>query len=227
MAMGFMGWRRVDRKLINAIALWVLWPSTGGAVLAAEVQVVGLFSGKAIVAIDGRRPRTLSNGDVLGTVKLISATSESALFEIDGKRRTLTVGAAAITGNYQTSGRPSVTLNADRGGHYYAEGSINGAPVRFLVDTGATMISLGNAEARRLGINYLKGERGMSNTANGPAPVYRVKLDAVRVGNILLNNVDGLVHESSDMPFALLGMSFLNRVEIRQTSEHLTLTQRF
>ena len=162
-----------------------------------------------------------------GKVKLVSATSEAAIFEIEGKRQTLTMGAQAISNAYKTAGRPTVVLNADSAGHYLTEGSVNGVPIRFIVDTGATMVSLGMSDARRIGVNYLSGQRGYSTTANGPAPVYKVKLNAVKVGTITLSNVDGLVHESADMPFALLGMSFLNRLEMKNEGSRLTLTQRF
>lgn len=194
---------------------------------ATEVQVVGLFTGKAIVVVDGGKPRTLSAGQSVGNVKLISASSESAVIEIDGKRRTVTTGGQVVMGGYAKSAKPTVTLSADLGGHYYAEGAINGIPMRFLVDTGATMVSLGASDARRLGINFRQGERGISNTANGPAVVYKVKFNTVKVGNITLNGIDGLVHESADMPFALLGMSFLNRLELRHDREQLTMTQRY
>ena len=124
------------------------------------------------------------------------------------------------------SGNGQVILTADERGHFVTTGNINGATVRFLVDTGATLISMGRSEARRLGINYLEGERGLSNTANGVAPVYKVKLDTVRIGEITLNNVDALVHDHN-MPWVLLGMSFLNRVEMRRDGETLTLTKRY
>jgi len=85
---------------------------------------------------------------------------------------------------------------------------------------------MGVADARRIGINYMDGQRGQSRTANGVATVYRVKLDTVKIGDITLNNVDALVHEA-DMPFLLLGMSFLNRVQMRQEGTDLTLTKRY
>lgn len=231
MAMGFMRTRRERRRSRPAgavcLLLAILLSAAAGAAGATEVQVVGLFSDKALVSIDGGRPTLISVGQKIGPVRLVSATSEVAVMEIDGKRRSLGVGSQAITGNYGASGQPSVVLNSDLAGHYYAEGSINGGPIRFMVDTGASMVSIGQSDARRLGIQYLSGERGMSSTANGPAPVYRVKLSEVRLGAITLRNVDGLVHESNDMPFALLGMSFLNRVDMRHSGQQLTLTRRF
>jgi len=117
-------------------------------------------------------------------------------------------------------------LVADTRGHFFTTGSINGSLVQFLVDTGATMISMGVADARRIGVNYLQGERGVSRTANGVAKVYRVRLESVKVGDIALANVDALVHES-EMPYVLLGMSFLHRLEMRQAGTDLTLTKRY
>lgn len=194
---------------------------------AVDVAVVGLTAGKAIVTVNGGRPKTLSVGQVGPEgVKLISATSEAAVLEIDGKRRTLTIGQG-ITTNFESTSRSKVVLNADGTGHYLTQGTINGGQVTFMVDTGATMVSLGISDARRLGINYLKGERGASNTANGIATVYHVKLDSVRVGTITMNNVDGVVHENTDMPFVLLGMSFLNRLELKHEGRTLTMMQRF
>jgi aspartyl protease family protein len=194
---------------------------------AIDVTVVGLTNDKAIVTVNGGRPKTLSVGQVGPEgVKLISATSEAAVLEIDGKRRTLTMGQG-ITTSFETTGRSKVILNADGTGHFLTNGTINGGQVKFLVDTGATMVSMGVSDARRLGINYLKGERGASNTANGIATVYHVKLDSVRVGSITMTNIDGVVHESSDMPFVLLGMSFLGRLEMKHEGQTLTMMQRF
>jgi aspartyl protease family protein len=66
-----------------------------------------------------------------------------------------------------------------------------------VVGTGATMASMSVDDERRAGVNYRKGARGCSQTANGVVGVYQVKLDTVKVGDIALSNVDGVVHESS------------------------------
>jgi aspartyl protease family protein len=192
-----------------------------------EISVVGLSHGKAVVILGNNpRPRVLRDGDSLPNgARLIKATPDSALFEIDGKRRSMTMGNLVSTAT-PDSGNGQVVLTADERGHFVTIGNINGATVRFLVDTGATLISMGRSDAHRLGINYLNGERGLSNTANGVAPVYKVKLDTVRIGEITLNNVDALVHDQN-MPWVLLGMSFLNRVEMQRDGERLTLTKRY
>jgi aspartyl protease family protein len=194
-----------------------------------EINVVGLSSGKAVVQFNNSpKPRVLRDGDALpGGIKLIKATPESALFEINGKRRSLTLGSNQIS-NARSSfnASSSVTLVADARGQFMTTGSINGATVQMLVDTGATFVALGIADARRMGLNYLKGERAMSRTANGMARVYKIKLDSVKVGDISLTNIDATIHES-EMPFALLGMSFLSRVEMRREGTDLTLTKRY
>ena len=99
--------------------------------------------------------------------------------------------------------------------------------MRFLVDTGATMVSMGLQDARRAGVNYLEGTRGHSQTANGVAPVYKVRLSNVKLGDITLNDVDGLVHENNSLPVVLLGMSFLGQLEMRREGKSLTLSKRY
>ena len=107
-----------------------------------------------------------------------------------------------------------------------SDGAINGNPIRFLVDTGATSVALPASDADRLGIDYRKGRRGISNTAGGPVTVYRVSLDSVRLGGIELRTVDAVVIEQG-LDIALLGMSFLNRVEMKRDGATMTLIRRF
>jgi aspartyl protease family protein len=119
-----------------------------------------------------------------------------------------------------------ISLHADIRGHYFAPGNINGSPVRLLVDTGASMVSIGNSDARRAGIDFRKGEPMVSQTANGSAQVWRVKLDSVRLGDITMHGVDGVVHEN-DLPFVLLGMSFLKRMDMQREGDRLILRKRY
>ena len=104
---------------------------------------------------------------------------------------------------------------------------MNGVSLRFLVDTGASSVVLSSADARRAGVSYLAGTRVLTQTANGVVPVYTVKLDTLRVGDITLNNVDAAVIEGDKLPIALLGMSFLNRMEMKRDGMTLTLIRRF
>ena len=199
---------------------------------AAQVQVIALTEGKATLVIDRAKPRTLSAGQVSPEgVRLVSASSEAAVVEIDGKRTTLALGSyyrppAESSGNAAIGS--SVIIPADGQGHYLVSGTINGAAsVRFLVDTGATMVSISAEDARRAGVNYLSGQRGLTQTASGITQVYRVKLDTLKVGDITLYNVDAAVHVGGQLPIGLLGMSFLNRMEMKRDGTALTLIRRY
>jgi aspartyl protease family protein len=194
-------------------------------VLAAEVSVVGLFPGKAVLVVDGGAPKTYAVGaTVADGIRLIAADQSSATIEANGKRQVIGIGeyVQRSTG----SGRASVTLQPDSRGHYTVQGQINGGSARMLLDTGATMVAMPAADAKRLGINYKSGRMGQVSTANGTAQAYLVKLDTVRVGDIELHQVDALVQEAG-LPIILLGMSFLNRTDMRREGEHMVLTKRY
>ena len=193
---------------------------------AADVTLVGLIGAKAIVVIDGGAPRTLAPGQKTAEgVVLLGTEKDAANFEIDGKKKTLRMGQAYSAA--ARAGRQNVTLNADARGHFVTMGSINGGSVRFLVDTGATFVTLPATEAKRLGINYLQGQRGQMQTPNGVVVVYRVMLDTVRIGDIEINKVDAVVNANDAMGVTLLGMSFLNRMEMKRDGQSMTLTKRF
>lgn len=219
--------RKIFRHLRAVLIALLLAP---GFAAATDVAVVGLFANKAVVVIDGGKPRTLSVGQTTPEgVRLVSADSESATFEIDGRRETLRPGQQGVytASPPEGSGRKKIVLTADSRGHFFTMGTINGVFTRFMVDTGATAISLSSEEAKRTGINYLGGTKVLTQTANGVVPVYRVRLDAVEIGGITLTNVDGIVIEGGRLPMALLGMSFLNRMEMRREGDTLTLIQRY
>jgi aspartyl protease family protein len=194
---------------------------------ATEVNVIGLFKGKAVVVIGSAAPRMLSEGERSPEgVLLVAADSKSATLEFDGKRQVLELGQHAESPAL-TGARQSVTLAADDNGQFLAEGRVNGSRVRFLVDTGATLVTLPAAEARRLGIDYKHGDRAVSQTANGRMIVYRVRLDSVAVGPMTLLSVDAVVPDTPGLEIALLGMSFLGRTEMRREGANLTLTKRY
>ena len=214
------------RPILIVVAL-ALAPAPAAAV---DINVIGLTAGKAVVVIGKSRPRTLAVGETSPEgVKLIASTSESATFEVAGKRQTLTTGQhGAIDAGTGGSGAAAVvSLTADSRGHFITTGTVNGMSVRFLVDTGASSVALSVDEAKRAGVNYLAGTRGRVQTANGPAMVYHVKLDAVRIGDITLNNVDAAIVDSDKLGIALLGMSFLNRMEMKRAGDTLTLIKRY
>jgi aspartyl protease family protein len=196
---------------------------------AADISVNALFAGKAVLVIDGARPQTLSAGQTSSQgVRLVRADSESAVIEYQGQRQTLTMGQGTrVGGSKANGGVAQVTLTADGRGHFVTAGTINGLPIRFMIDTGASTVALSTSEARRLGINYPAGEPGRVSTANGTVVAYRVKLDSVRVGEITLTNVEGTVIDGAGLDVALLGMTFLNRTQMVRDGDKLTLTRRF
>ena len=198
---------------------------------AADISVVGLTSGKAVVSINGGKTRILTVGQVTPEgIKLIAASSESATFEVGGKRQTLVPGQSGVytssTGGDRSGG--SASFIADSRGHFIVNGLVNDISLRFMVDTGASMIALSKEDATRAGVNHMEGTRRRVQTANGTMPVYQVKLASVRVGDITLTNVDAVViAEEGKLPISLLGMSFLNRMEMKRDGDTLTLIRRF
>jgi len=198
------------------------------AAQATDVTVIGLFPGKAVITVNRGAPRTLSVGERTAEgVMLVSTGHDNAVLEIDGAKQTLEMGqhfetAAASEG----SGRQTVTLSRDGNGHFMTDAQVNGGHVRFMLDTGATLVSLSVADAQRLGVDYSKGQLGYSVMADGRrVPSWRVMLDSVTVGDVTAYNVDGLVTQGNGTP--LLGMSFLARMEMRNEGQNLTLTKRY
>ena len=188
--------------------------------------LAGLFPGKALLSINGGSPQIVAvGGSTSEGVRVVSTDGNTATLEVDGKKRVLRVGQNVVA-QPSNGGAQKIVLTADSAGHFMTTGNVNGTTVRFLVDTGASMVSLGASDARRVGIDASKGEQAIANTANGQAVVTRVKLDNVRVGEIVMNNVDALIHQQ-DMPFALLGMSFLNRMEMQRDGDTMTLKKRY
>lgn len=193
---------------------------------AADIIVLGLFKGRAIVKIDGKQ-RTLKKGKASPEgVILISADSDVAILEVDGKQQEFKLGRHVGTSFKNKENAEAKIMRVN--GMYSTAGFINGRPVNFLVDTGATWIAMNVHQARSLGINFrYAGKRGMVSTANGIAPVYRVILNKVRVGEIELTNVEAGVLEGDSPREVLLGNSFLNRVEMQRQGQVMLLKQKF
>lgn len=201
----------------------LLLPSLVGA---ADVGLAGVFPGKALLTINGGTPRTVAVGVTTDEgVKVLAVGADNVTLDVNGKRRVLQVGQN-VASQSSADGSQTATLKADGQGHFFTTGTVNNATVRFFVDTGASMISIGATDAQRIGLKPEQGKIGYSQTANGVTQVARVKLDTVRVGDVVLHNVDAVVHQQ-DMPFVLLGMSFLNRMEMQRTGDTMTLKKRY
>jgi len=212
------------KKLIGLMLLYALTSPVIQA--AADIVILGLFKDKAILQIDGRS-YTLTTGDSTADgIRLIAADSEQAVLEVDGKRMVYTLGAHI--GNNYSPPAPGliVTITPDSQGMFWVNGHINSHHTRFVVDTGATLISMNKHEAVRLGIDYKqRGEPAIAMTASGQDTVYIVNLGSVYVGEIQLDNVAAAVHDSDFPQVILLGNSFLNRVSMKRDGQVLQLVK--
>ena len=211
--------------LRHFIALFVLLAC--GTAKAADIALIGIIGdAAAVIAIDGGEPRTIRAGQTRHGVTVHSVERERATIEFEGKKRVLALGQHYRSTVAAADERNMVTLAADARGHFLSQGLVNGGAVHFVVDTGATVVVLPAADAARLGIDYRNGQRGQSKTAGVIVPVFRITLDRVKVGAIELNSVEGVVIEQG-LDIALLGMSFLSRVDMKHDGQTMTLIRRF
>ncbi len=218
----------MNSSQIIRILLVIVFTLSGHIACAApDVRVVGLFSDRAVVIIDGRQSILRVGQAGPQGVKLITADSEAAVLEIDGE----TIEArldGRVTARQRTASVSEVQVWRNPQGMYTTVGSINGLPVSFMVDTGATLVTLNSAQARRLGIDYrVTGEQAAVTTASGVEPAWSVMLDRVRVGELELRNVGAVVIEGPQPRTALLGMSYLGRLEISNSGHQMTLKKKF
>jgi aspartyl protease family protein len=211
----------VWRTLLAAAALAV-----AAAAQAQGVVLAGRMGERALLVIDGR-PHTLSVGQTVAGVRLLRWTGDNAEVERSGASYTLRLGGtpAQMGAAPAPVGRREIVITAGPGGHFTAGGSINGRATKFMVDTGATMVSIGREDAERLGLD-LKGARAsVTQTANGPVAVQSLTLTSLRVGDVELSNVNAIVLPSA-MPYVLLGNSWLGRFQMRRENDVMRLELR-
>ena len=208
--------------------LLVAFGLAGVAYADTQVNVVGLFNGKALVTINGGAPQTLSVGQTKNGVKLVAADSQQATLMIEGKTKVLGMGqGVSAGGGAESTQNQPVNLYADSAGHFFGSLSANGTSLKYVVDTGATSVALNSADAKRANIDYLKGEKSVASTASGKVVAYRVTINTLKIGTIVLNNVDAAVIEGGFPEVVLLGMTALNRLEMKRDSSVMTLTKKY
>lgn len=198
---------------------------------AQSVQLSGtLGASKAILVIDGQM-QTLAVGTTARGVTLRSLAADEAVVAVGGKSFSVRLGASPVAlggnsgGGGGGDGGGTIVLPAGPGGHFLANGTINGKSANFMVDTGATMIAMGVADAERLGLKYDGGRRGTANTAGGNVPVYEVTLKSLRIGDVELYNLSaGVV--PAPMPYILLGNNFLSRFNMRREGDTMRLEKK-
>ncbi|MDH3636280.1 MAG: TIGR02281 family clan AA aspartic protease [Gammaproteobacteria bacterium] len=191
----------------------------------AEVRVIALFYDKALLQV-GDKQKIVKKGETFEGVLLESASGRGAVVVIDGNRLKLGLNQS-IAGNFKKPDRSSMKIYPDSLGMYYVKGAINGQPTRFLVDTGATFVTMSGRKARSLKIDYLRGIRSTAQTAAAIVPVFQIKLESVSIGGIRLPNVDATVIAGDQPVDVLLGNSFLQHTRMQKAGSVLEIRQRF
>jgi len=209
------------KPLIFAV-IFILFSMSSHAV--SKVEIVALFTGKAVILVDGKR-QLIADGDITEEgVEAVRINSSRAILRVDGEELVLTLNNR-IGGPYQKKEVITESVYKLRNGQYVAAGGINGIPVQFMIDTGASRVAISANEARRIGIDYeKKGTPIEVSTASHRWPAYALNFDKVRLGQIELRNVAGIVVDSNKPDVPLLGMSFLNQVEVSTQGQIMTLT---
>lgn len=208
------------------VGLCLASTTTLAAQAATSVSLGARMGDKALLIINGKS-RAVPVGATAQGVKLISLSSDAAVIEVDGQRVTLRMGGTPIdlSGEPAPGGGSRIVLSMGSGGHFRSAGSINGKPVMFMVDTGATQIAMSQSEADRIGLRYRDGPRGMVQTANGAVPVHSVRLGSVTIGDVRIYEVDAVVMPAQ-MNQVLLGNSFLSRFQMRRDNSTMTLDKK-
>lgn len=213
------------RSLLRAASL-ALAVLLAGPAAAQDIALAGRMGDKALLLMQGRSV-VLGVGQASGSTRLLRWEQEAAVVEHGGGQLKLRVGAAPsrLGAAAAPSGARAIVIPVGPGGHFMTEGAINGQSVRFIVDTGATLVSLSRAEAARLGLD-LRGARTVrTQTAGGVATAQMLPLQRVRVGEVELYDVMALVTEAP-MPFILLGNSFLDRFQWRRDNDVMRLERK-
>ena len=212
-----------------------LLASASHAQLASEARLTGFMGSKALIMFNGSTPKVMAVGESANGVKILSIDKKQHLAEVSihGEAATLRlIGSPSSFGGKKPlaaaapaagSGGPgSITIPMSGDGHFYTDGTINGMGTKFMIDTGASSIVLGESDAVRLGINYKeKGKATQMSTAGGSVPAYRVKIDSIVIGGLEEKDLDAVV--GSNMPYILLGNSFLSRVTMFRDKNAMTL----
>ena len=193
---------------------------------AQGVVLAGRMGDKALLVVRGRA-HTVAPGASVDGVRLLRWLGEDAEVETASGRSVLRSGAtpAQLGPEPFAADVREVSIPASPNGHFLPTGAINGKAVRFIVDTGATLVGIGQDEAARLGLDMSEARAGISQTANGPVPVRIIVLERVRVGGVEIRGV-GAVVLPQPMPYILLGNSFLSRFQMRSEAGMMRLELR-
>lgn len=195
-----------------------------GSAWAQSVTLAGVLGSKALLVVNGAAPKSVGVGETHQGVKVLAVGKDDAQVEINGARQLLRLGESPVSVGSRSGGR-KVVLMADGLGHFINTGSINGQTMRYMVDTGASTIAIGRADADRMGLKYQNGQSVQMSTANGIAQAWRIKLDKVRIGEVEVFGVEAVVTPQA-MPYVLLGNSFLGEFHMTRNNDQMVLEKR-
>jgi aspartyl protease family protein len=213
-------------KAALATIIWLALLCPWHTLFAEEIQIVGLFKNKVIMNVDGRRT-VLSVGEKTPDgVKVVEANSKNCVLLIDDKEQSFTMGTQ-VSVNFKKNSAPKVRITQDNQGMYRHDGKINGNAVKFLVDTGASVVALNINQAKSLGLELKNEDITEVKTASGQARAYRVLLRKVSIGGIILYDVPAVVVDGSSPHEILLGMSFLQHLTMSDNNKTLELTKKY
>lgn len=192
-----------------------------------DIQVVGLFKDTAVLLVDGKRELVKRGHRSPEGILLLKADSDKALVEYNGRKLEL-----KLSGRIGTRFKPfeggSVSIPLNDAGQYQTSGTINNQPVTLVIDTGAGVVAMNANEAKRLGIDYQKeGRMQSAATASGIVKTWRIDLDSIRIGSIEVHNVPAAVVAGDYPQQILLGMTFLQNVEIKQSAGLMVLKSKY
>ncbi len=202
--------------------LWVSAPPVAHA-QAGSVKVEALLPNTAVLTINGQR-KTLKAGDSFQGVKLLGADASAAVLEINGERQRLGLNRN-ITTNYVAPERRQLDIPRNDRMQYITSALINGRSIEVIVDTGANVVAMNARQATALGIDYKAGMRSKLETASSVIDAWMVSLSSVEVGGIRVDNVRATVAEGNYPSTILLGMTYLQHVELRERDGVLSLSR--
>ena len=205
---------------------------SASAAAETTIQAIALFSDKAMLSVNGAKAKIIAVGENYKGVELVESNTDQAVVRAEGKEQTLTLsGTVILSGELGDNSPPPSSdfaqIFSDGTGFFRSRGSINGNAIQFLVDTGANIVVLSSRHADRVNLEYLDGTKGYATTASGVAPMYKLTIDKMSFEGIEIYNVEAGVIEGNYPSIPLLGMSFLQRLDMNRSGNMMTLKKRY
>lgn len=195
------------------------------------VDAIALFNGKAMLSVNGSKPKIIVAGSSYYGVKLLESNTDQARIEVAGHEQILTLDGGVVLSSSlappPATGSPDEALVwADENGFFRSGGTINGEPVEFLVDTGANLVVLSGDQADHIELEYENSQRSIAATASGTTELFLVTLDKITFQGIELTDVQAGVVPGDFPSVPLLGMSYLEALDMRREGDRMMLRKR-